>query len=231
MIHSACEYMLYAEKNGINPADITFMPAKAFSPYMECLPADINRIELEKNRTIEVNPNYHYEEIFTKLLAADNQDNMQELQKFIFDYWIHEVFEVERLSGMTRQAFAKNNLINEIMQGSLSEKYRQEFEWLTGEEQDALMEQMIRLYSGGECIILFCSALKAVFSDIYVYMLDNEKILLYIGEKENYVAMRKITLIKDIFLPIETKMDIFWNKHFGVFELEETMILDEIALI
>ena len=43
--------------------------------------------------------------------------------------------------------------------------------------------------------------------------------------------MRKITLIKDIFLPIETKMDIFWNKHFGVFELEETMILDEIALI
>ena len=93
------------------------------------------------------------------------------------------------------------------------------------------MDQIIKLYSGGESRILFCNALRAVFSDIYVYMLDDEKILLYIGEKENYVAMRKITLIKDIFLPIETKMDIFWNKHFGVFELEETMILDEIALI
>lgn len=231
MIHSACEYMLYAQENGIQPADITFIPAKAFSPYMECLPANLNQIELKENRTIEVNPNYHYEEIFTKLLTAENQDNLQELQKFIFDFWIHEVFEIERLAGMTKQSFARKRCIQEILQGSLGDKYRQEFESLTREEQDALMGQIYNLYSGGDGRILFGNALRAFLSDIYVYMLENEKILLYIGEKETYMARRKIALLQDIFLPMGIETDIFWNKHFGVFEIEETMVLDEIALI
>ena len=67
-------------ENGIKEADITFMPAKSFSPYMECLPVNINEIELKRSRTIEVNPNYRYEEIFGRLLSADNQGVLEELQ-------------------------------------------------------------------------------------------------------------------------------------------------------
>lgn len=231
MIHSACEYMLYARENGIKEVDITFVPAKSFSPYMECLPVNINEIELKRSRTIEVNPNYRYEEIFGRLLSADNQGVLEELQRFLFDFWIHEVFGIERLSGMTKRAFAQKGCICEILQGYLGERYQQEFAALTEKEQEALMEQIYHLYSGGDGTILFGNALKIFFPDIYVYLLENEKILIYVGENENYISRERIAFLKDIFLPVGMQTDIFWNKHFGIFEIEETMLLDEIALI
>lgn len=231
MIHSVSDYMLYAKKNGISEADITFVPAKVFSPYIECLPTAMNEMELKENKKIEVNPFICYGEIFSELLAAENETILKELKDFIFDFWVHEVFEIERLAGMTRKSFAKSSFIREITEGLFGEKVIKDFELFTADEQDVLMNQVLHLYSGGECRTLFCNALKLIFSNIYVYILDYRKILLYIGEKETIVIKKKINFIKDIFLPIGTEMDIFWNQHFGVFGVEETMILDEIALI
>lgn len=231
MIHSACEYLLYARKNGIREADITFIPAKVFSPYMECLPTAINQIALKESRTIEVNPFFHYEEIFSELLTAENEEILPELKNFIFDFWIHEVFELERLAGMTRKSFEKSCFINEIMEGVFGGKTTWDFGLFCEEEQDVLMNQVLRLYSGGDGSVLFGDALKLIFSDIYVYLLDDRKILLYIGEKESSVLKKQIYFLKDIFLPIGIEMDIFWNQHFGVFGVDETMVLDKIALV
>lgn len=231
MIHSPHEYILYAKDNGMKEADISFVPAKSFSPYIECQSESINQIKLEKNKKIEVNPFFRYESIFGELLAIDNDEILPELKEFVFDFWIHEIFHIEVLSGMTGKSFEKMFLMEEIIDGLFGTGAKREFELFNKREQTKLIYQMIHLYSGGDCSVLFCSALKIIFSDVYIYTLNKDKILLYVEEKESTVLKKKISFIKDIFLPIEMELDVFWDRHFGVFGVEETMVLDEIELL
>lgn len=231
MIHSPYEYILYAKENGMREADITFVPAESFSPYIECQSDVINQINILESKKIEVNPFYRYEQVFAELLAVDSENIMNEIKGFIFDFWIHEIYKIERLSGMTRKSFEKSYLINEIANGLLGTKVKREFELFDNEEKTALIYQIIHLYSGGDSRVLFCSALKAFLTNIFVYTLNEDKILLFVGEKESTILRKKISFTKDIFLPIEMQVDIFWDRHFGVFEVEETMVLDEIELL
>lgn len=231
MIHSPHEYILCAKENGMKETDLCFVPAKSFSPYIECQSESINQIKLEKNKKIEVNPFYRYESVFAKLLAIDNDAILQELKEFVFDFWIHEIFEIERLSGMTGKAFERMYLAEEIINGLFGARVRREFELFDKREQSDLLYQVIHLYSGGDCSVLFCNALKSIFLNIFVYTLNENKILLFVNENESTVLRKKISFIKDIFLPIEMELDVFWNRHFGVFGIEETMVLDEIELL
>lgn len=229
MIHSPHEYILYAKENGMREADITFVPAKSFSPYIECQSDSINQIKLDKK--IEVNPFFRYESIFAELLAIDHDEILPELKTFLFDFWIHEIFHIERLSGMTGKAFEKMYMEEEIKSGLFGVKAQREFELFDKKEKSDLIYQMLHLYSGGDCGTLFCNALKIIFSNIFVYILKNDKILLFVEEKESTVLRKKISFIKDIFLPMGMELDVFWNRHFGVFGIEETMVLDEIELL
>ncbi len=229
MIHSPHEYILYARENGMREADITFVPAKSFSPYIECQSDSINQIKLDKK--IEVNPFYRYESVFAELLAIDNDEILPELKEFIFDFWIHEIFQIERLSGMTGKSFEKMYLAEEIRNGLFGTKAQREFELFDTKEKSDLLYQMLHLYSGGDCRTLFCSTLKIICSNVFVYILNDDKILLFVEEKESTVLRKKISFIKDIFLPMKMEIDVFWNRHFGVFGIEETMVLDEIELL
>lgn len=231
MIHSPYEYILYAKENGMRDADITFVPSKAFSPYTECQSNIINQINILENKKIEVNPFYRYEEVFAGLLAVDSENILSEIKGFIFDFWIHEIYQIERLSGMNRKSFEKSYLISEIENGLFGTSIKREFDLFNKEEKESLIYQVIHLYTGGDGIVLFCSALKIFLANVFVYTLDENKILLFIGEKESTVLRKKISFIKDIFIPMEMQIEIFWNKHFGIFDLEETMVLDEIELL
>ncbi len=231
MIHSPYEYILYANENGMREADITFVPAKSFSPYIECQSDVINQIDILENKKIEVNPFYRYEQVFAELLAVDSEKILNEIKGFIFDFWIHEMYKIERLNGMTRKSFEKSYLIDEIASGFMGTKVKREFDLFDNEEKTSLMYLVIHLYSGGDGKVLFCSALKTFLTNIFVYILSGDKILLYVGKEESTILRKKISFIKDIFFPIEMQMDIFWNRHFCVFEVEETMVLDEIELL
>lgn len=231
MIHSTCEYLIYARNRGIDPNTVTFVPAQTFSPYMECLPTDINQMEIQNNLTIEVNPNFRYEDIFARILDVDNWEHLPRLQQFLFDFWIHEIFTVECLSGMTRQTFETGYLEYELLHGNLGWQYSKEWTLFNAKEQKQIMNQLMKLYATGDAVLLFGNALEAVYEDSYIYLLNQEQILIYIGAYENYSDKRKISFLQDMFLPMGAKVDIYWDRHFGILGIDETMILDEVELV
>lgn len=233
MLHSACEYLMYADRNEIDKELIEFVPASSFSPYMECLTNILNEIDIEdhqKNK-VEVNPFFRYETIFSKLITADGQGELQELKDFLFDRWIHAIYDVERVTGMTKHSFCVSIMKEEILQGAWGPNIQKGFLLFDTKEQDDILENICKLYQGGDGQVLFCETLKRIFTDPFVYVLKEQQILIYLGERENARAKKKLQFLQSVFCPMNMTTDIFWNKHFGVVDIDETMLLDEIALV
>ena len=80
---------------------------------------------------------------------------------------------------------------------------------------------------------LFNKVLRKVFKNSIVYS-NKEKpknMYIYLGEIETEELKNKIDVILDTFLSIDMKPLIFWNQHFGILGLDNTMKNDEIVMV
>lgn len=91
---------------------------------------------------------------------------------------------------------------------------------------------MLRLYQTGEALYLIKDTLKNIFRNCFIYVKseENDELLLYIHQKKTIENINKVQLIQEIFLPIGFQMEVYWQYHFGIIDVEETMMLDRIAL-
>ena len=230
MIHSAGEYLLYAEQNNISATSFSFVPAKSFSPYVECVPTTLNRISLGGTE-VEVNPYFKYERIFAPLIKLDENESFEGIIKFIFNFWIREVFGYERLTGMTKQSFARDEMMQELISGEFGDEWRELLKALSESERGIFADCISKLYSGGDAVILFTNAIKGFFPDSMIYVMEQSSIIIYVGQKETYQLKQKVKLLQSFYLPIESKVDVFWEGHFGVFGIDEVMLLDDVVLV
>lgn len=230
MFHSTCEYLIRAKQKGILEEDLTFYPEKICSPYMECSPELLNQPEFEADKPIGVNPLYRYSAIFSRLFEPEYEDCLKDLKTFLFDFWIHEAYETERYSGMTRESFYRQRLLEELLEGVLGKVVTSDMLVFDKEQQDYLIIQLMKMYLCGEEFHSFQNTITKLFPNSYLYLLENRKILLYIGEQKNSFTSKKIEVLQKWFLPLGMAVDIYWDRHFGVVGVEETMILDELEL-
>ena len=230
MIHSTKEYLLFAENQKIKAEDYRFVPARFFSPYMECNPTTLNRISLEDS-VVEVNPFFRYEKIFAELLNSNEADQYEELKAFVFDFWIREIYQCERLEGATRRSLERGELKEELLFGACGESTKRALEAFEGEEQEFISDCLISLYDGADELHLFTKVVKRILPEASIYVLDQNEVLIYAGESETYSVRNKIQCAQYLFLPIGAKTDIFWEKHFGVWGIDESMRLDEVVVI
>lgn len=124
----------------------------------------------------------------------------------------------------------KKYLAAELADNVLSDKCRQEWELFDSKEQEYIMAQLIELYDRGDNMTTFRNCISHIFPESFMYLHKKVSILLYPGIGKSRLVQRKIDAIIHIFLPIGTNVEIFWEKHFGVIGVEETMQLDEIEL-
>lgn len=71
--------------------------------------------------------------------------------------------------------------------------------------------------------------------DITLHFLAEIDRMQGMNKKEYYIRfmlrdINKVQLIQEIFLPIGFHMEVYWQYHFGIIDVEETMKLDRIAL-
>lgn len=74
--------------------------------------------------------------------------------------------------------------------------------------------------------------MRKVFPKNSIYQnQDNRKnLLIYLGAIKTEKLKRKIDMIIDMFLPINTEVDLYWDKHFGIMGVEATMVINEIVI-
>lgn len=80
--------------------------------------------------------------------------------------------------------------------------------------------------------IPFEKALKKFFDTIYIYQ-HKEKpanYILYISNKKSSVNEDKLELIKALFFDATCSLEVFWEYHFGIIGINETMKINQIAI-
>ena len=68
------------------------------------------------------------------------------------------------------------------------------------------------------------------FHDIRQHDCANE-LYIYVGSAETQEERERVQFLLDTFLPIGMRTEVFYLEHFGILDMEETMVIDKVLLI
>jgi hypothetical protein len=223
------DIIIYLRQTGREEKDIKFIAAKSYSPYMELSHADINFDKVEKE--IEVNPYYRFYEIFKDLFNINNQEDI-ELRETLFDILMHFLSNIDTLQGMTKREFYIRFFLKDIEKGVLGSRIKKGFEVFSYKEKVIIVENLIRLYKTGEMLYLLKDTVRKIFkySKIYANYETKDELLFYIPCARSSTNEAKMNFIMEFFLPIKFRTEIYWKDHFGIIGVDESMVIDSIAL-
>jgi len=226
------EVLLKADKEKIHRKNIKFIKPKICSPYMEITLEDLNSTTLPKNNNIEVNECYRFYEIFKDLFNI-NFEESKELREVLLDILLHYLAELDLKKGLCKTEFYKKFLMKDILNKVFGEKLTNNIYYFEKEEREILLNGLITLYKTGISLQLFNKTLRKIFKNSIVYS-NKEKpknMYIYLGETKTKELENKIEVIVNTFLSIDMNPLIFWNQHFGILGLNNTMKNDEIVMV
>lgn len=223
------DLLIQAEQEGLSKKDIFFKAASVYSPYMELSPIDLNIKKVEQK--VEINPYYRFHLIFRDLFDANN-DEALELRHTLLDIVVHLLAEIDLIQGMSKREYYIKFVLRDLEAGIFGEAVKKGIQLFDRKEKEIIAANILLLYETGEAVYLLKDTMRKIFkkSIIYANCEEKDELLFYIGQKENEKVRAKIELIKDLFLPVRFHTYIYWEYHFGIFEVEKTMKLDQIAL-
>lgn len=225
------EALLAAKRNGIEERKLKFSAAKEPSPYVEVSFAELNTTVLE-DPEIQVNPLYRFSRIFSELLAPDVRE-YSEARALFLDVFLHYIARTDLLSGMHRKEYYCLFLRRELEEGVYGEKAAEAFSLFDAGQQRRIVSSLTGLYQSAYYKEIFRELVTGLYENAIVYEeRDRAEVLyLYVGRKESEAERKKIRFLVDTFLQVHTEVKIFYDRHFGILDQEETMITDRILLI
>lgn len=225
------EVLLAADSKNIEEQELRFLPAVNASPYVEVSFTDLNTVSVEDRET-EINPLYRFTGIFSDLLNPDIRV-YRDTGYIFFDVVMHYMAETDLLSGMHRQEFYFWFLAEEMRKGFFGERTAEAFSLFDVREQRLIVTSLLGLYRSAHYKALFTGLIRELYENAIVYEGRDraETIFLYVGRKETDAERKRVHFLADTFLPINENVAIFYDEHFGVTDVEETMKMDRILLI
>ncbi|AOR23475.1 hypothetical protein [Clostridium taeniosporum] len=211
---------------------IKFKQADIYSPYMELSIENINSNKLPQDEYVEINAFYRFQEIFEELLDINFKENT-ELKNVLFDILIHYLCELDLKQGLNKSEFYKKFLYKDIINNVYGEDLAKNVLCFSKKEKDIFLNSFITLYKTGTSLQLFNNTLAKIFKNSMVYLnKENPKdIYIYLDECKTKILKGRINAIIDTFLPINMKIYLFWNKHFGILGSNNTMKINDIVMI
>ncbi|MBR2216545.1 MAG: hypothetical protein IJ849_12440 [Selenomonadaceae bacterium] len=226
---------LQAERDGIEAAELFFRPTEAPSPCYEQSFACLNQAHIT-DPNIDINPLYRFHEIFQYFLHPDVfyflEKESQQFILYAFDAIVHWLAEVDLCHGMTKREFYVRQVRRELKAGVFGERAAKTFASLTKEEQLAVADELYQVMESGSGLDSFCRILCQLFPAAIVYQVKKhpQVIYIYLSRERDVTTNARWELLKDLFLPLGFEIRVFWDKHFGIMGVDETMRLDKIAI-
>ena len=206
------EILLRARAQGLSDNELFFAQAEDCSPWYEqsfpCLNEDT-----VTGPVVEINSLYRFSEIFQDLLH--NMGDSEYL-RHLFDAAVHILAAQETLSGLSKRDF--------------SASIAQALQLLSEEQKRGVASLLLAQYETGSSLLVFRQALTALYPQAMLYQLKPhpEQLLLYLGLAN--ADRRIVQMLEDLFLPLQYQVRIFWTKHFGVWDVDATLVFDEIEI-
>lgn len=225
------EILLQARKQGIEKERLRFKLPQRYSPYQELSEQYINVTRLEEPYEIEVNPYYRFLSLFKAMFHPDLGE-FRDLRNGLFHLLMHQLGENDVKMGMTREEYYKKLLQRDFGERGYGSEAKRIFEGFTWSQKEMILEGLLCLYRTGDNLSLFKRILCNLMTKCIVYnsQEDPHELLIYIGHRETEEMKKKVNLVLYLFLGLQYKAEIYYEYHFGIIDVEETMSIDEIAI-
>ena len=221
---------LNAKNNGFKKEELFFEAAKDCRPWYEQDFSIINEKDVHSPK-IEYNPLYRFSDLFQELLSPELQ-GFDEYRKFIFNTISHLLIWCDLHHGLSKDTFYTQRFIRDIKCGEFGTENAEAFQMLSKDIQKNLSSLILEQYRTGSSLLIFRSAIKLVFPDALLYQekYHPKKLIIYLGDTKSNILAGRIQLLKELYLPMEYQVRIFWAHHFGVMDVDPVMKLDEIEI-
>ena len=220
------EVLLAADEQDFPREKIRFEQTTAPSPYMEVAFEELNRQHLSET-PIEVNAYYRFSAIFDHLL--DGLADYPEFRECLYDILMHYLAEINMREGLCRSEYYGLFLKEDVKAGRFGRQFTEVFDTFERRHRRFVTECMVRLYGLGASVTLFRSVMRQIYprSIIYLDSVERRELLVYIGKKETPKLRRQVEFLLSMFVPFDYVVHLFWDMHFGIISVDETMIVDD----
>lgn len=226
----AWEAAICADKSGFDREDIRYVPSKNSSPYVEVILENLNATTLTQPE-VEINPLYRFAALFSNMFDI-NLSEYQKSRELFFDIYIHYIVQLDLRQGLSRKQYQLRYILKDLLADVCEINSESVILQMEPEHVAVLLRLVWKLYRCGSSILLFKEVMKVIYPSSIIYE-SREKanqLLIYIGEKETEKSRGQMELLQAIFVPINKQVYLFWEHHFGIIGIDETMILDELVL-
>ena len=226
----AWEVVLQVEKENQNRDTLQFVEASEPSPYIEVSMTDLNMDTLEENK-VEINPLYRFEDVFGKLFDK-NIEEMRQTREIFFDVCMHYIVQLDLREGLSREDFYCELIANDLEQGKYGALAKRRFSLFTKSEQKLILQSYLQLLKTGNYLEEFRKVVTRLYPRTIIYE-NNEavqELLVYLGIKETEKDCEKAAFFVEMFLPIQETVYFFYMHHFGIIDVDETMVMDEMVI-
>jgi hypothetical protein len=218
-----------AERLGLSKKNLRFFMPEVFSPYMELSHVFINITEPEPD--VPVNPYYRFYDIFKDLFDPNYLED-EACRNAIMDLVFHLLVDLDRMQGMNKHEFYVRFILKDIERGLFGPRLAQAIHWFDRDERYMIAENVYGFYQTGEMIYFLADTLKKVFNEVVIYANYEMKdeLLFFINTQRTEINEAKYEAIKELFLPIRFRTEVYWADHFGIIGNDEAMKVGRIAI-
>lgn len=226
----AWEAALMADRDGIAREQLLFEPVHNGSPYTEVVNEMINLNNLD-HVLVEINPLYRFPREFSEILSLDVQD-YEQARTLLFRTYVQYMVQLDLRQGLSKQEYILRFLLKDLLDGTCGSQAAAVIKHFEKENLKPLLRLLRKLYECGSSVYLFREVMRSIYPDSIVYACNEEvrQLLIYVGIKETPRERERLEFLQDMFLPINYHVFLFWEHHFGIIGVEETMKLDEMVI-
>jgi len=226
----AWEAVLQAEKEHGDRDAMRFVEAVNPSPYIEVSVEDLNLESPEEDR-IEINPLYRLGDVFGQLFDR-NTEGLEQTREAFFDVCMHYIVQLDLREGLSKEDFYYRLTAADIRRGQYGGAAGERFLLFDKAEQKLILRSYLQFLKTGNYLEEFRRVMTQLYPHTCIYENNDRafELLVYLGIKETEQERERTHFLRDMFLPIQETVHWFYEHHFGIIGVDETMMIDEAVL-
>lgn len=226
----AWEAVLMAEKEGGKRDKLRFVEASVASPYIEVSVVDLNAESPEEDE-VEINPFYRLGDVFGRLFDRDVED-LKKTREILFDVCMHYMVQLDLQEGLSKEDYYYSLAEEDMKNGRYGEIARMRLGLFFTKERKEIWRAYLGLLKTGDYLGEFRRIMVRLYPRVFIYE-NNEKqyeLLVYLGKEETEKERERAEFLKEMFLPVQEKVYFFYENHFGIIGVDETMVIGEMVV-